>query len=160
MRFDREMAELDASLGPGKNLGALEGRMLPMPIDQIENRIAALRHHGPDRAIGLPAGWDAHPSAQGENRIEYETLGAGESVAAGDCRSRMDVIAQTKESLARGFEFELSRCDFLHQHELRGPDFRLVGRAPAARGKQSAKLRNIFRLDKHFGEGRVSIVGG
>ena len=48
----------------------------------------------------------------------------------------------------------------LDDGEMRGPDARLLGRAPATRREQRADRRQVFGLHEELGERRMRLVGG
>ena len=120
---------------------------------------ASRGHAGPERDARRAARGHAQPVAQREYRIEHRAHRARQRAAFEHGERRAQLAPAADEAQAIGLEFQAVGHRPFDHRVMRGPHFRLVGRAAPAIGEQHALARQELGAHEHLGERRMRDVG-
>ena len=148
VRRNSEMVELNLSLGPSQCGRTFESRNIMMLIGQADNLDARTSKKCPKRNTNGGAGWNAHASANAEDRIEYRPDRVRKRPAAADGNRRADAVATSKEARPIGLELQPAGGLTFQYGQMRGPYLRFIRRPPSAGRQQRAKFRHELGLYK------------
>ena len=150
-----EEAFFDLRLGPGADLGAIEGAGVAVPVNRFQHCFAGSCRDCPECHADGATGGDKDRAGQRQNRIEY---GAGVAIErlfnAGWIGSG---ATATDKAAAVGFPADFAGCLAFDDSEMGKPDGLFMGVARAPMGDEDRAIKT-FSLDEHAGESGVSEV--